>query len=65
MYAPPNYFFFALDSQARQISGNCKDEQLAVFLKNVALGSLTLITSLSSSKVLKDLPGSPDRDRTR
>ena len=65
MAAPPTYLFHVLSSQARQMSRDCKDERLAMILKNVALGSLILMTSLAANQVLNEVARSHDRDRTR
>ncbi len=65
MSSPPTYLFHVLSSQTRQMSRNCKDERMAFILKNVALGSLILMTSFAGQQVLNDLFGSHDRDRER
>ena len=65
MSAPPTYFFHALSSQARQMSRNTKDERMQMILKNVALGSLILMTSFAANQVLKELFGEPDHHRQR
>jgi len=65
MSSQPTYLFHVLSSQTRQMSRNCKDERLAFILKNVALGSLILMTSFAAVQVLKDVSEPHDQDRSR
>ena len=47
------------------MSRNTKDERMQMILKNVALGSLILMTSFAANQVLKELFGEPDHHRQR
>lgn len=47
------------------MSRNCKDERMAIILKNVSLGSLILMTGFAGQQVLKDLFERQDRDWSR
>jgi len=61
----PPYLFHVLSSQTKQISNTCKDPRMAMILKNVALGSLILMTGFAATQVWKDLVESQDRERSR
>ena len=47
------------------MSRNCKDERMAFILKNVALGSLILMTGFAGQQILRDLFDATDRERSR
>ncbi len=55
MSTPPTYLFHVLSSQTKQMARNCQDERLAFILKNVALGSLILMTGFAAKQVLKEV----------
>lgn len=55
MSTPPTYLFHVLSSQTKQLARDCKDERLALLLKQVALGSLILMTGFAAKQVLKEV----------
>lgn len=61
----PTYLFHVLSSQTRMMSRDCEDERFAIILKNVALGSLILMTAFAGKQILKDLSERPGRDWRR
>ncbi len=65
MTIPPTYHFRDLGSQAQMMSKNCSDEKVAMMLQYVALGSMIVMTGLAATQVLREVFGSPDRDRGR
>lgn len=65
MTIPPTYHFRDLGSQAQMMSKNCSDEKVAMMLQYVALGSMIVMTGLAATQILKEVFGSPDRDRGR
>jgi ABC-type enterobactin transport system permease subunit len=65
MTVPPTYFFHDLAPQAQRMSRNCGDERLAMILQYVAVGSMIAMTGIAASQVLRDVFGSPNRDRGR
>jgi hypothetical protein len=65
MSTPPTYLFHVLSSQTKQMAKNCGEERLAFILKNVALGSLILMTGFAAKQVLKEVFEPHTRPRSR
>ena len=65
MTMPSNFLFRFLGFQGRSMSRNCKDERMAMLLKNVAIGSLIIVTGITANQVLDELFGRPDDSRNQ
>jgi hypothetical protein len=65
MSTPATYLFHVLSSQTKQMARNCQDERMALILKQVALGSLILMTGFAANQVLKEVLGRQPHGRPR
>jgi hypothetical protein len=63
MMLPPKYNLEDLGSQAQTMSRNCKNERMAMLLQYVALGSMIVMTGVAARQLLKDVFGTPGRER--
>lgn len=65
MTVPPTYHLHDLGPQAQMLARNCSNERLAMVLQYVAIGSMIIMTGVAATQMLRDVFGTPDRDRGR
>lgn len=65
MTVPPTYHLHDLGSQAQQMARNCGNDRMAMILQSVAIGSMIIMTGVAATQMLRDVFGTPDRDRGR